>query len=157
MVETIGMQGEVNGYADAFSQFVESHEANTAALLNLAEGKPKKDKRPAYDPNHSDNHWPLMIHHAQKGEKVIGQSLIGLTGRARDAREQANKKELDAHIEQGYRREPYLKPQIAVLDPATEKLQMLERNRQLEGMIIQQNDLLQKLMGRLEAIETKKG
>ncbi len=165
MVETIGM-GEMNGYADSHADFVAAHELNTRALLNLADAEAQKaagvpvtikknDPRPAYDPAHSDNHWPLMIHHAQKGEKVIGKSLKGLAGRSRLEQEQSNKKELEAHLDPkaGWRREPFPKPQVAVLDPATEKAHMLERNRMLEGLIVQQNDLVQKLSARLDALE----
>lgn len=153
MVETIGIPGETNGYADAHAEFRQAHENNTRQLLNLAAGRKKTDPLPAFDPEHSDNHWPLMVHHAVKGELTIGKNLLGLKGRERVETEAANKKELEAVLKQGYRREPYPKPQVALLDPAVEKAALLERNKMLEGMIVQQNDLMLKLSARLEAIE----
>jgi uncharacterized protein YPO0396 len=49
--------------------------------------------------------------------------------------------------------EPYLKPQVAVLDPAVEKKAMLEKNQELEGKLVAANDTLSKVLERLAALE----
>ena len=97
-----------------------------------------------------------MVYHPEKGELVVGVNLKDLTGNLRKEKEAGNKAALSIAFKSGYRAEPYLKPQIAVYDAATEKAALQARNRELEGHIVSQGDLLAKLVARLEAIEGAK-
>ena len=63
--------------------------------------------------------------------------------------------------EQGWRDEPIVKPQVAVLDAATEKKMLLDANKAQQAqitlqseMIAKQNELMQQMTNRLDALET---
>lgn len=144
-VEVIGVAGEVDGYGDSMEAFRTGHATNANILLNLAEGKKKNAPREPYVPDHPDNQWPVMVYHPAKGEKVIGVNLLGLNGTTRKQAEADNKTALAQSVKDGYRAQPYIKPQIAVLDPAVEKAAMLAKNQELEGKIVAQADDLAKL------------
>jgi hypothetical protein len=144
-VEVVGIGGELDGYGDSMRAFRSAHEGNTAVLLNLAAGRKKNDPAPPYDPNNPDNAWPVMVYHAEFGEKVIGQSLTSLDKSVRSHIEGQNKSDLAAALKQGWRRDQYIKPQVAVLDPAVEKAAVLKKNQELEGKIVAQADQLAKL------------
>jgi hypothetical protein len=152
-VEVLGVQGSVDGYGDSMEAFRSAHINNSNILLNLLEGKKKNAPRPAYDPAHPDNQWPVMVYHPEKGEKVVGQSLVGLSGKLRDAAEQDNKDVLAATLKAGYRNEPYPKPQIAVLDPATEKKMLQDQLAQQAGQIVAVTDLVQKFLASQQPAE----
>lgn len=149
-VEVIGVGGEVNGHGDSIEAFRTANEQNARALLNVAEGKHKNTPRPAYDSRHADNQWPKMRYHAEKGEVVIGKNLKGIEDRGMRARiEKENQESLAAAEKQGWRAEPYTKPQIAVLDPATEKMELKRKLDEQQGQITALNDLLQKALAKL--------
>ena len=153
-VQAFGQQFSGNGFEDAIAAHVASHEQNSNALLNLGEGKKTTDPRPPYNPDHPDNAWPLMLHHAAKGELTVGTSLKGVTDPAERKRIHAeNTAAVDAAIKQGYRYEPYPKLQIQVLDPVVEKAALMQKNKDLEGQLRAQADVTNKLMARLEALE----
>lgn len=144
-VEVIGVPGESNGYGDSMDAFRNAHRDNSRIILNLAQGRKKNDPAPEYNPSHPDNAWPTMVYHPEKGEKTIGLSLAGLSGSARRETENANKAALAQSAKDGYRSEPYQKPQIALLDPAAEKLALKQKNDELEGKLVAQADELSKL------------
>jgi len=151
-VEVIGVPGESNGYGDSMDAFRNAHRDNSRIILNLAQGRKKNDPAPAFDPAHPDNAWPLMIYHPEFGEKVIGQHLNHLDKSVRMHLEGQNKAELAAALKAGWRKEPYVKPQIAVLDPAVEKAAMKAKNDELEGKIVAQADELSKLRQAVEKL-----
>lgn len=151
-VEVIGMTGETNGFGDSKEAFLTAHVSNTNVLLNLSEGKKKNDPRAPYDPKHPDNQWPVMVYHPARGEKVVGVSLGGLTGNVRKQAEADNGKALEQAKKDGYRQEPYPKPQVVVLDPAQEKAALLARNQELEGKIVAQQDQINRLAAAVEKL-----
>ena len=145
-----------DGHADSMEAFITSHNQNSTALLNLAEGKPAKAARPAYDPAHPDNAWPLMLH-SSKGEITIGKSLKGVTNQAeRAAIAKANELAKREAMALGYRPEPFVKPQVAVLDPATEKANMQKRNDELQAALMAQGDQMAKLQASIEELQKAK-
>lgn len=141
-----------DGLGESLAAHVESHESNTKQLLNLADGKKKTDPRPFYNPDHPDNAWPVMVHHPAKGELTIGRTLKGVTNAAERAQitKLNDKAKVDA-LASGYRVEPWAKPQIAVLDPATEKAAMLKQNEDLRGQLAVLQDAVSKLVASQEA------
>jgi len=146
----------IDGHEQSVETFRNAHHGNTAALVNLMEGKKTNAPRPVYDPDHQDNQWPVMVHHAAKGELTVGRSLKGVE----DARLRAqivkdNESALATTLKTGYRAEPYIKPQVAVHDPATEKAALIKRNQELEGQVTAQGDALARMDERLKAMETK--
>jgi len=156
-VEVIGQVGEIDGYGDSMDAFRKGHEQNTAILLNLAEGKKKNDYRPPFNPSLADNAWPVMLYHPEKGERVFGVSLVGLTGTARREAEKENVETLEGAKSLGYRAEPYRKPQIVVLDPAVEKAALLKENQEMKGTIVSLSDQLNKLQQAVEKLMSKGG
>ena len=122
------------------------HNAEVAdALLNIsgvgtANGQPvhKDDARPAYQ----HQQFPKMLYRPLPGEE--GEKIV------------LHQKEMDESLQSGWQEEPYPRVQIAVLDPATEKAAMKAHNDQLAAQLIQQNEAIQKMMARLEAIDKKK-
>ena len=150
--ETFG----ADGFADSHEGFLTAHEQNSKALINLAEGKPAKAARPAYDPAHPDNAWPLMLH-SSKGEITIGKSLKGVTNQGeRAAIAKANELAKREAMALGYRPEPFVKPQVAVLDPATEKANMQKRNDELQAALMAQGDQMAKLQASIEELQKAK-
>lgn len=153
-VQAYGEQMDGQGHERSMAAFVESHESNSKALINLANGRKQNAPTPPYDPTHPDNKWPMMVHHPAKGEKPIGTNLKGVTDVSqRVAITKANEADLKEHLATGWRKDPYVKPQITVLDAATEKAALVERNRQLEGGLVAANDLIVKMEARLAALE----
>lgn len=157
----------VNGHADAMAKFRSAHLENSEQLLKYSElvtaGKPVspaalREPRPAYDPTHPDNQWPLMVHHPVKGEKTIGTTLKGVDDqKQRITIQKNNDAALAQAIQEGYRKEPYPKPQITVLDPAAEKLAAQKRADELAGQNASLQDALNKLTARMELMEKGKG
>ena len=165
-VEVIGVVGETNGYGDSMDAFREAHNGNSRILVNLMNGRKKNDFTPPYDPRHPDNQWPKMMYHPAKGELIVGKALIyfepgpfgsriqfSLGGETRKQTEEDNLEAVKEAQINGYRAEPYLKPQIAVLDPAVEKAALLAKNQELEGKVTAANDLIQRMEARLSALE----
>jgi hypothetical protein len=136
----------VDGLGESHAAFTRAHHENSAALLNLAEGRKKDAPRPAYDPNHPDNQWPVMLHHPAKGELTVGRSLKGISNPAeRKAVTATNEEAVKAALKLGYRSEPYAKPQITVLDPAAEKAALVKQNEEVRGQLAELADKLAKL------------
>jgi hypothetical protein len=145
-----------DGFGESHRAFVRNHSEDSIQLLNLAEDKPKEAPRPAYDPNHPDNAWPLMLH-SPKGELTIGKSLKGITNQAeRAAIVKANELAKREAVAQGYRPEPYIKPQVAVLDPAAEKANLIKRNDELDAALRAQTDVIASMKAALEELQKAK-
>ncbi len=87
-----------------------------------------------------------MVYHPEKGGLSVGKSLVGLMGGARAEAERENKAALAQSAKNGYRAEPYLKPQIVVLDPALEKAELKRKNDELQGQITALTDLVNKAL-----------
>ncbi len=152
-VEILGNGGEIDGYGDSMEAFRNAERMNANALLNHMEHKKKNAFRPEYDPRHPDNQWPVMLYHAENGEKVCGANLKGLSGLIREDTEKRNKAEMKFMQSSGWRTEPYLKPRVVVLDPAVEKEALIARNKELEGKIVALNDQFSKIMARIDSVE----
>jgi hypothetical protein len=147
-VEVLGAGGEMNGFGDTFAATVRANKENSDILLNLADGKHKNAQRPVYDPDHADNAWPKMVYSANpaKPELSVGKSLKGVVDpRDRKRIEDDNQAAMKAAIAQGFRSQPYPKPQIAVLDPAAEKMELKRKNDELQGQITTLTEQFQKL------------
>lgn len=119
-VTVTGIQKEMGGLKESQIQF-RKHQAEVGdALLNVAEGRDKDDPRPAY--KHQE--FPKMIYHPEKGTVIVKDEI-----------------ELDEYLRaDGWRLEPYLKPQVALEDPKTEKLLLQKQLREKDGEIATLND-----------------
>lgn len=114
------------------SEFRKHHKEVGDALINLGEGKDTEDPRPEY----TFQAYPQMIYHADGDEKIVNSDL--------------EKKE---YLAKGFREKPYLKPQVAVLDPAIEKKALMDQNKQLQQLLTIQGEQMATMMERMEAME----
>ncbi len=151
-VEVLGVANEIDGHGDSMEAFRSANDQNANHLLNVTEGKKKNTPRPLYNPNHPDNQWPKMRYHAEKGQLTIGKSTKGVD----DARQKAqivkdNEAALKAAEAEGWRSEPYQKPQIAVLDPAVEKVRQQQEMTELRGQLVAMQDMVAKLLAKKTA------
>lgn len=144
-----------DGLQDSLADFQHAHFVNTNGILNASEniGKPASQHkkvnapRPPYDPNHPDNKWPIMVHHSVHGELSVGKSLVGVTNPTeRVAITKENEKAMASALAGGYRKEPFLKPQVVVNDSATEKALLLRRLAEQDSMVTMLNEKLEKLL-----------
>ncbi len=138
-ISVIGVQEGMGGLKESISKFRKHHGEVGDALMNISglgtvTGDPvdKDEPRPAY--HHAE--WPMMIYHADGRERVV-----------------QDHREYEEWRGKGFRDDPYPKPQVAVLDPATEKKALMETNRQLQGQVTTQQDLIDRLSARLDAVE----
>lgn len=150
-VQVLGLPGEIDGYADSMDEFRRAHDTNTTGILRVMLKLGKRDPLPVY--NRADHDWPMMIYHPVKGELTIGRNLSGLQGKQRESIERENQELLKENLKIGYRREPYAKPQIAVLDPATEKMQLKRENDELRGHVVQMSDTLTRMQEAIERLQ----
>ena len=120
------------------------HQAEVGdAVLNVSgigtpNGEPldKDDPRPPY----VHQEWPKVMYHAD------GRFL-----------EVANSAEMEEATVGSFRLKPYPKVQVAVADPATEKKELLATNRNLQGQIVSQQELIERMEARLTEMENKRG
>ena len=151
-VQVFGNQAGANGHEKTMSQFRSSNTTNGNGLLNHFEGKDVDAVRPPYDPKSPDNQWPLMVHHPAKGELTVGKTTLGAPNEnAKREIVKQNLADLDAAFKAGYRKEYYVKPQIAVLSPEVEKAESLKREMELRGQNVALQDQLNKLQAAFEA------
>ena len=133
-VTVLGVQKEMGGLKESMAAWRRNNVEVSNALLNITEGKDKDEVRQSY----VFQPYPTALYRPDKMEF------------ANSSQEKANL------IQRGFRPEPYPKPQIEVLDPAVEKKALQDKNNELQGQIIRQQDALSKMMERLEALEKAK-
>ena len=125
--------------AGGFKQAMKEHRMHNAKqgdeLLQVAEGLDHNEPRAAY----VHQGFPKMLYKPDPGEK--GEKVV-LTAQ-----------EMSVALEDGWREEPYPRVQIAVLDPATEKANLMDTNNKLQAQLVQQNEALLKMQQ--EAKETR--
>lgn len=131
-----GMGAKVGGTKESVAAFRKHHEDLSRQLLNVAEGLDKDDPRPILAPQE----YPMMIY-SPRGSVVVKSA-----------------QERDKYFEQGYRMQPYPKPQVLINDPKTEKLEMQRENKELRGQLTSQQDQINKLEQMLmESMAQKRG
>ncbi len=152
-VQAFDQKFGIDGHAKSLVQFRKAHEENSNALVNLMEGKQADAIRPAYDPTHPDNKWPLMVHHAVKGELAVGQSIKGIQEAGlRKQMIQSNETQLAAALKSGYQLAPFPKVQIAMLSPEAEKAQLKKQNEDLQGQILMQQQAHDRLQAQVDSL-----
>lgn len=131
-VSVMGVPREMGDLKESMGAFRKHHAAVGLALMNVQEGRDKDDDRAPY----KFQAWPTMLHHPDGRDEA-----------AQDERERA------ALLKRGFRAEPYLKPQVAVLDPATEKKTLLDQNQQFQAQLTIMADQQAKLLAQLEELK----
>ncbi len=138
----LGDQWTHNGLELSLAKHVESHEANTKELLNIAgaiedekAGLPPRSQFAPLRP-YVRKPFPKHVYHPDGRDKVVATpELLGIAKG------------------EGFREDPYPKVRVAVGDPAAEKAALQMKLAESDGKIASQNDLLQKMMARLDAFE----
>ncbi len=138
-VQVAGFQGEsAGGLLESLAAHHKNTKETSDILLNLSgigTATGQKVHKDTPRPNYVHQKLPRMLYHPQHGEKIV-----------------YTEQEMHDTKRAGYREEPYVKPQVAIHDPATEKKQLIERNQELEGKLAQQNDILLKMQDQFEAL-----
>ena len=141
-VQVAGMvlAGDAHGLTEAHSEWRKEMAEQGDSLLNISgigtkTGVPvhKDSPRPAY--RHQE--YPRAMHHP----RMVADPEHGTA-------EAGSKEQEDELIEQGYRREPYARVQVAFEDPKFEKIQLQKQLKERDGQIATLSDQL----GRLEKI-----
>lgn len=130
----------MGGLRESQAAFRKHHKEVGDALLNISgldtpTGGPV-DKDEARQP-YIRQEWPKMIYHADGRELIVHDDT-----------------ERQDHFKRGFRNDPYIKPKVAVNDPATEKKALMDTNTQLQAQLTQQNELILRMAERLEALES---
>ena len=149
-VMVMGLQEDnEHGLDESLAEFRKHHADVGDKLLNISQvgrrtdGPPLKlnDPRPALV--HTD--WPWMLYKPGEDEPRVVHTPAEMQ---------------EARLA-GWRDEPVIKPQVAVLDPQTEKKMLLDANKAQQAqitlqseMISKQNELMQQMTNRLDALET---
>ncbi len=136
-ISVVGMVQETPGLMGAMAKFKKHNDEVADAIRNVSgigtlDGKPAHQDapRPAFVPQQ----WPRMVYHADGREKMVTKS-----GEYNDL------------LRSGYRDQPYPKVQVALADPATEKLALQTALRQKDGELSKHQELLVKAQSMLEA------
>ena len=146
-VQVIDQNFGVDGHAQSMKDFRRAHNENSVGILNANEKLPVDLPRPVYDPKHPDNQWPVMMHHPEKGELAVGKNLKGILDDDQRKKVTAGneKAKVDA-MKSGYRAEPYPAPQVALMDPASEKKHQQDEMNKMRGQLTAMQDLLAKAL-----------
>ena len=141
-VTVLGVNSGMGGLKESLTKFKKHHEEVGEALMNISgvgtangEKVDKDEPRPPYQ----HQAFPKMVYHADGRELTVNDTVAHADAKKR-----------------GFRDEWYPKPQVQVLDPATEKKALLDERDQLRAQLATQGDLLAKLAARLETIEVGK-
>jgi hypothetical protein len=131
----------MGGLKESQTAFRKHHKDVANALLNISgidtptgEAVDKDEERMPY----VKQAFPMMIYHPEKGEMTVYEAS-----------------ELKEAQRSGWRQEPYIKVRITMNDPGAEKAALEAKLKEQNGVIVQQNDLLQKLLDRVAALEKK--
>lgn len=130
-----GMGVKVGGTKESVAAFHKHHADLSRQLLNVAEGIDKDDPRPVQP----KQDFPMMIY-SPRGSMIVNSP-----------------EERDQKISEGYRMQPYPKPQVLINDPKTEKLEVQRKNAELQGQLTAQADEIAQLRELVQELATKRG
>lgn len=125
----IGLQPGAEGLTEAHGEWRRHHIDASEKLMNLSgigtpDGKPVNKDAPRTPYVKQD--FPTMVRKPD-AEKVVN-----------------NQEELQRHLDAGWRREPYIKPQVEVLDAAAEKNILKSELAASQATIVSLHDSLKK-------------
>ena len=132
-----GMQ-TAPGFKGAMKEHRVHNQKQGDEILQLADGLDHNDPRAPY----VHQGFPMMLYKPDPGEK--GEKVV-LT-----AAEKA------VALENGWREEPYPKVQVALLDPAQEKANLMDTNNRLQAQLVQQNEALIQLQAQMKQLLSAK-
>ena len=133
-VTVMGDQPNVGDIDESLAVFRKHHQNVADVLLNLSEGKRKDDSRPSYE----FQAWPKMVYHADGGHAIVN-----------------DEKEMRELEKKGYRKEPFLKAQVAELTPHEQSVALKAQNKALMEQVNSQADLIRKMNEKLEVLSAK--
>lgn len=138
-VVVMGMPLQAGGLKESLAKMVRQHREDTDAILNVSgigtpDGKPvdKDELRAPYV--HTE--WPKMMYRDDYSDVVV-----------------FDEEEVKAAKAKRFQFQPFMRPQIAVHDPATEKKALVDTIDQLKANINQKDDLVLRMQERLEKLE----
>lgn len=139
-IVVMGRMKEAGELPAALNKFRTYNKEVSDAVLNLMEGRDENDPREIEE----RHYWPTMVYRADNKYKAVGN---------RNWSKEQNEAALKEAFADGYRKEPYVVPQVAVADPQIEKRAIMDQNAELRTTITKMADAQQKLLDRLTALE----
>ena len=134
-IQVFGGMQQAGGFKQAHKEHRLHNAKQGDELLQVSEGLDHNEPRAPY----LHQSFPTMLYKPDPGEK--GQKVV------------MNATEKSVALQDGWRDEPYPVVQVAVLDPATEKKNLMDTNNQLQAQIVVQQETLNRMAA--EAKETR--
>lgn len=132
------LDDQEHGLTESLAAFDKNNRETVDALMNISGvGTPEGKK----------------VHHATPRQPYVVQPFPAMLYKPGEEITVQNANEMADAQRRGYRTEPYIKPQVELLDPAQEKKNLMETNKQLQAQQIVQAEEMAKLMKRLEELE----
>lgn len=134
-VVVAGLMGRpMGGTKESVAAFHKHHADLSRQLLNVSQGLDKDDPAPVY----VKQEFPMMVYNPS-GNLIVN-----------------SREELQDAESRGYRQKPYPKPQVAMNDPKTEKVEALRREKELQGQLTAQQDEIAQLRAEMREMMAQK-
>ncbi len=138
-IQVFGGMQQAGGFKAAHKEHRLHWKKQGDELLQLSEGLDHNEPRAAY----THQSFPTMLYKPDPGEK--GEKVV------------LSATEMAVCIQDGWREEPYPRVQVAVLDPATEKANLMDTNNRLQAQLVLQNEAIQQMQAQMaELFKSKK-
>ena len=134
-IQVLGGMQQAGGFKAAHKEHRQHWKKQGDEMLQLAEGLDHNEPRAGY----VHQGFPQMLYKpdpGEKGEKVVLSEI-----------------EMAVALQDGWRADPYPRVQVAVLDPATEKANLMDTNNRLQAQLVQQQEAVTRMAE--EAKETR--
>ena len=130
-IQVLGGMQQAGGFKAAHKEHRQHWKKQGDELLQLADGLDHNEPRAAYE----HQAFPTMLYKPDPGEK--GEKVV------------MNATEKAVALQDGWREEPYPRVQAVVLDPATEKANLMDTNNRLQAQLVQQNEAIQQMQAQM--------
>lgn len=138
-IQVFGGMQQAGGFKQAHKEHRLHNAKQGDELLQVSEGLDHNEPRAPY----LHQSFPTMLYKPYPGEK--GQNVV------MSATEKA------VAIQDGWREDPYPTLQVEVLDPATEKKNLMDTNNQLQAQLVRQSEAIQQMQAQVaELLKGKK-
>lgn len=135
-VQQLGIPDDGKGFEKSYEAFLNDHISSSNALLNISEGKPQTIARPPH--NHAAHQWPKLVY-SSTSTLVVN-----------------NEAEFRRAEHQGYRLEPFIKPQVAILSPEVEKAALQAKIAERDGALANLSDQMLKMQDDMKRLANAK-
>lgn len=139
-IQVFGGIQQSGGINKALKEHRDHNRKQGDELLQLADGLDYSEDRTPYEQRvvGSERMYPKMLFKPDPGEK--GEKIV------------LNTTEEAVAKQDGWREEPYPRVSVQVLDPATEKANLIDTNNRLQSQLIQQAESIQAMQEQMKEL-----